>query len=60
MDVFARAMDLYFGGDMEAAIALGGQVVGRIDAVKPVARIIDETVAGFRATAAGLRQFAAS
>jgi hypothetical protein len=34
MDVFARAMDLYFGGDMEAAIALGDQVVGRIDEVK--------------------------
>jgi len=50
MDVFARAMDLYFGGDMEAAIALAGQVVGRIDAVKPVAAIIDETIAGFRAT----------
>ncbi len=47
-EVFARAMDLYFGGDMEAAIALGGQVVGRIDEVKPVAQIIDETVAGFR------------
>jgi hypothetical protein len=35
---------------MEAAIALGGQVVGRIDQVKPVSQIIDETVAGFRAT----------
>ena len=40
MDVFARAKDLYFGGDMEAAIALAGQVVGRIDAIKPVAEII--------------------
>jgi enoyl-[acyl-carrier protein] reductase II len=50
MDVFARAMDLYFGGDMEAAIALGGQVVGRIDAIKPVAQIIAETITGFRAT----------
>ena len=59
MDVFARAMDLYFGGDMEAAIALGGQVVGRIDEVKPVARIIEETVAGFRATAAALQRFGA-
>ena len=53
-DVFARAMDLYFGGDMEAAIALGGQVVGRIDAIKPVAQIIEETVAGFRARIEGL------
>jgi len=58
-DVFARAMDLYFGGDMEAAIALGGQVVGRIDAVKPVAQIIEETVAGFRQTLAALQQFTA-
>ena len=49
-EVFGRAMDLYFGGDMEAAIALGGQVVGRIEAVKPVGEIIAETVAGFRAT----------
>jgi enoyl-[acyl-carrier protein] reductase II len=48
-DVFARAMDLYFGGDMEASIALAGQVVGRIDAIKPVAQIIAETIAGFRA-----------
>jgi enoyl-[acyl-carrier protein] reductase II len=57
-DVFARAMDLYFGGDMEAAIALGGQVVGRIDEVKPVATIIDETVRDFAATAAKLGGFA--
>ena len=49
-DVFARAMDLYFGGDMEASIALGGQVVGRIDAIKPVQQIIDETMTGFHAT----------
>jgi len=53
-EVFGRAMDLYFGGDMEAAIALGGQVVGRIDAIKPVAQIIQETIAGFEATIAGL------
>jgi enoyl-[acyl-carrier protein] reductase II len=54
LDVFARAKDLYFGGDMEASIALGGQVVGRIDAVKPVAQIVDETVRGFRETIARL------
>jgi hypothetical protein len=35
---------------MEASIALGGQVVGRIDAVKPVVEIIEETMRGFRAT----------
>jgi enoyl-[acyl-carrier protein] reductase II len=54
MDVFARAMDLYFGGDMEAAIALAGQVVGRIESIKPVADIIAETMTGFHATIARL------
>jgi enoyl-[acyl-carrier protein] reductase II len=34
--------DLYFGGDMEASIALTGQVCGRIDSVRPVAEIIAE------------------
>jgi enoyl-[acyl-carrier protein] reductase II len=47
MDEFGRAADLYFGGDMEASIALSGQVVGRIDEVKPVAQIVDETMRGF-------------
>jgi enoyl-[acyl-carrier protein] reductase II len=40
MALFGRAMDLYFGGDMEAAIALSGQVAGRIDTVEPVADIV--------------------
>jgi enoyl-[acyl-carrier protein] reductase II len=43
MALFGRAMDLYFGGDMEAAIALSGQVAGRIDAIEPVADIIHRT-----------------
>lgn len=38
--------DLYFGGDMEASIALCGQVAGRIDEVRPVAEIIDECARG--------------
>jgi len=42
MGEFGTALDLYFGGDMEASIALSGQVCGRIDAVRPVAEIIDE------------------
>jgi enoyl-[acyl-carrier protein] reductase II len=42
MALFGNAMDLYFGGDMEAAVALSGQVAGRIDDIKPVAQIIDE------------------
>jgi enoyl-[acyl-carrier protein] reductase II len=40
MELFGDAMALYFGGDMEAAIALGGQVAGRIDEVRPVSQII--------------------
>lgn len=47
---FGRAQDLYFGGDMEASIALSGQVAGRIDSIKPVRQIIDETVKEFHAT----------
>ncbi len=42
MAEFGNALDLYFGGDMEASIALSGQVCGRIDAVRPVAEIIGE------------------
>lgn len=44
---FGDAMSLYFGGDMEAAIALSGQVAGRIDSVRPVADIIADTVREF-------------
>lgn len=39
---FGKPQDLYFGGDMEAAIPLTGQVAGRIEAVEPVAKIIGE------------------
>jgi enoyl-[acyl-carrier protein] reductase II len=42
MTEFGTALDLYFGGDMESSIALTGQVCGRIDAVRPVAEIIEE------------------
>ena len=51
---FGNALDLYFGGDMNAAIALSGQVAGRIDAVRPVADIIADTVSGFTDTVARL------
>lgn len=54
MTELRNALDLYFGGDMEAAIALTGQVAGRIDTVKPVAEIIAETVREFEAVIAGL------
>lgn len=58
MTEFGRAKDLYFGGDMEASIALSGQVAGRIDSVKPVKQIIDETVSEFYETIGALaRQY---
>ncbi len=36
-------LDLYFGGSMKAGYAMSGQVAGRIDAVLPVRRILEET-----------------
>jgi enoyl-[acyl-carrier protein] reductase II len=47
---FGNALALYFGGDMEASIALSGQVAGRIDEIKPVAQILAETMAEFQET----------
>ena len=48
-DTFSRILDLYFGGDMEAAVGLAGQTAGLIDGVKTARDIIDETVAEFHA-----------
>ncbi len=50
MGQFGKAADLYFGGDMEAAVALTGQVCGRITEVKSVTRIIEEVREEFFAT----------
>jgi enoyl-[acyl-carrier protein] reductase II len=50
----AGVLQLYFGGDMEAAVPLTGQVCGRIDSVKPVREILEETVRGFHETVARL------
>ncbi|MEC7531563.1 MAG: nitronate monooxygenase, partial [Actinomycetota bacterium] len=47
---FGDPQKLYFGGDMNAAIALSGQVAGRIDAIRPIAEIIGETVEEFSKT----------
>lgn len=54
MAEFGNALKLYFGGDMEASIALSGQVAGRIDSVRPVADIIADTVREFEEVIADL------
>jgi enoyl-[acyl-carrier protein] reductase II len=47
MENMAGIPQLYFGGDMEAAIPLSGQVCGRIDEVISARQVIDETISGF-------------
>ncbi len=42
MASFGSVPDVYFGGDLDAGIALGGQVAGRISASRPVADIIGD------------------
>jgi enoyl-[acyl-carrier protein] reductase II len=56
MTEMSSALDLYFGGDMEASIALTGQVAGRIDAVVSVRDIIHTTVVEFRQRVAQLAE----
>ena len=56
MAEFGHAKDLYFGGDMEASIALSGQVCGRINSIEPVTKIIGDTVREFHATMAEMAQ----
>ncbi|SEJ14522.1 enoyl-[acyl-carrier protein] reductase II [Sphingomonas sp. OV641] len=55
---FADTQAVYFGGDLEAGIALTGQVAGRIRDVKPVAQIFDETMAEYEATVARMARAA--
>src|SRR4029078_9645495 len=47
--LFGNVRDVYFGGDMEASLALAGQTVGLIHEVLPVADIIGRTVEGSHA-----------
>ena len=42
MEHMARHQELYFGGDMDSALALSGAVAGRINSVEPVAKVISE------------------
>jgi enoyl-[acyl-carrier protein] reductase II len=57
LSVFGRITDLYFGGDLEASIALTGQVAGRIDAVESVGEIVHGTVDEFRRCVAALERY---
>ena len=50
----SRIQDLYFGGDLESSIALTGQVMGRIEGIKTVADIVEETIDVYRETIAAL------
>lgn len=54
MTEFGTAQDLYFGGDMEAAIPLSGQVAGRIESIAPVAEILSSVADEFFATVSSL------
>ena len=48
MAALAGAVEkVYFGGDLEAGVALTGQVAGRIESVESVAKIIERTVGEF-------------
>lgn len=56
MAEFLNTADLYFGGDMEAALALCGQVAGRIDEIRPVADILHDCADGCLETLAALSE----
>jgi enoyl-[acyl-carrier protein] reductase II len=47
-------LDLYFEGNLEAAFAFGGQVAGRIEGVRPVADILDDTISELHEVLAGI------
>ena len=60
MEHMSNLQELYFGGDMEAAVPLSGQVVGRIDAVKTAREVVDYTITEFHAIMQNLaRQYGA-
>jgi enoyl-[acyl-carrier protein] reductase II len=59
-DALKNILDLYFGGDMEAAPALAGQSAGLIHEVKTAQAIIDDTVAEFFAITQRLGALAAA
>jgi enoyl-[acyl-carrier protein] reductase II len=56
MENMVDLQSLYFGGDMEAAIPLCGQVCGRIDSIKSARDIVEQTMAEFRTIMRGLAE----
>ncbi len=52
--------EVYFGGELEAGVALSGQVAGRIESIRPVADIVADTVREFFATVQDLAKQHAS
>lgn len=58
LGVLGKVLDLYFGGDLEASIALSGQVTGRIESVAPVREILHESVRELREILGGLARHA--
>ena len=59
-DTFKNILDLYFGGDMEAAVGLAGQSAGLIREVRPVKDIIDDMVVEFHTVANRMGQLGQS
>jgi len=55
MSAFGNVRDLYFGGDLEAGIALTGQVAGRIGASRSVSEIINDCAQECERTLADLQ-----
>ena len=54
MEHMANLQELYFGGNMEAAIPLSGQVAGRIDTLKTAQQVVQDTMAEFSEIMQGL------
>lgn len=55
---FAGTQKVYFEGDLEAGIALTGQVAGRIQNIRPIADILESTMEEFHAVAARMAGYA--
>ena len=49
--------EVYFEGKVDKGVALTGQVAGRIDAIRPVAEIIADTVREFAQTIESLGHY---